>query len=138
MAINTICETWTMDHGAKRTEQGRASKAQGGASEVSGDSPPDKGRDSVCEADCDCESAWSVESLPSVAQISAGRIHTACVAKEGKVFAWGCAANGRLGVVDTSSMPVDEELNSGTMCGVPKWPPFQYKKCRRPLFDVLE
>ena len=60
MAINTICETWTMDHGAKRTEQGRASKAQGGASEVSGDSPPDKGRDSVCEADCDCESAWSV------------------------------------------------------------------------------
>ena len=56
-----------MDHGAKRTEQGRASKAQGGASEVSGDSPPDKGRDSVCEADCDCESAWSVESLPSVA-----------------------------------------------------------------------
>ena len=43
----------------------------------------------------------------SVVQVSAGDSHTACVTKEGKVFAWGSAHYGMLGVGDTSAMPVN-------------------------------
>ena len=55
---------------------------------------------------------WRPTRIPGlqhteVSHVAAGRAHSLAVSSDGKLYAWGCARYGRLGLGDTSRLPAD-------------------------------